>query len=367
LPSRPLSPPAPATPTFPLEELSNAFANASLASLPDARLVLACPTGSSPDGSDSVNVPLPRGIGFGGWDTVGVVQRIRDVDFVINLPFWVQNKVKPSERKCEQLKCRLYYDPSSDDCLLVNESGGHIHLTRLGPTGDDQPLACLARSDRYVVSPGVWRISILEGTELRQHLLDFCLLRRRFVVDISEPLATVPLSSKHSASGSDEVAIKRRRLQGDVSEILLAPAAIHPQPPSDANAIATPIAAVAPSLDNVTPAPTRQISQPGIPLLDLRDGEVAIVRTTQPKGKGTEPHLQATHVTALESYRLRRIGGIASTAASSVFVGQHSDLSEPIVAKVLRYTGMSSNDLVRYAQKWRMEKDILDRLRHVST
>ncbi|KAL2173947.1 kinase-like domain-containing protein [Thermothelomyces heterothallicus CBS 202.75] len=355
-------PSAPTPLNFPIEELAEAFANASLATLPDARLVIACPTGSSPGGPDSLIIPLPRGIG--GWDTVGVVQRTSDVDFVIDLPFWVQSKVKPFEWKCEQLKCRLYYDPASDDCLLVNESWGHIYLTRLAPAGVDQP--CLARSDRYVVSPGVWRISIFEGREFRQHLLDFCLLRRQFVVGISEAPATDPSPTKHPVSGNDEVIIKRRRLQGDVSEILLAPATVRVQHLSDASAIVTPNTIPSPSLGTITPTPTRQISQTDIPLLDLRDGEVAIVRTTQPKDTETKPRTQATHVTTLESYKLRRVGGIANTTTSSVFVGQHSELPEPIVAKVIRYGGMSSNDLVKCARRWQIERDILDRLRHRS-
>jgi len=361
-PPPPLPPPAPTPLDFPIEGLAEAFANASLATLPDARLVLASPAGSSPDGSDSVIIPLPGGIG--GWDTVGIVQRTRDVDFVIDLPFWIQSKTKPFQWTREQLQCRLYYDPASDDCLLVNESLGHMYLTRLVPAGDDQP--CLSRFDRYVVSPGVWRISIFEHAESRQHLLDFCLLRRQFLVDISEAPATIPSSSKHPGSSNDEVAIKRRRLQGDLSEILLSPAAIRPphHHPSDADAIAAPnnTNTAALSLGINTPTPTRQISQPGVPLLDLRDGEVAIVKTTQAKDTET----QATHVTAWTWYRLRRVGGVANTAASSVFAGQHSELSEPIVAKVIRYKGMSSSDLVKCAGKWRRERDFLDGLRHVS-
>ncbi|KAL2258532.1 hypothetical protein VTK26DRAFT_8129 [Humicola hyalothermophila] len=302
--------------------------------------------------------PLPRGVG--SWDTVGVVQRTRDVDFVIDLPFLVQSKVEPFDWICEQLKCRLYYDPTSDDCLLVNESWGHIYLTHLAPAGDEQ--RCLARSDHYVVLLGVWRIFIFEGREFRQHLLDFCLLRRQFVVDVSETPATVSSSTKRPVSGNDDVAIKRRRLQGDVSEILLAPATIQHAP--DSRAIATPNPGAAQNIDTIAPTPTRQISQPGIPLLDLRDGEVAIVGTTQPKDTETKPRSQATHVTARETYKFRRVGGIANTNASSVFVGQHSELPEPIVAKVIRYGGMSSRDLVKCARRWRMEKDILVRLRH---
>lgn len=239
---------------FPVKKLAEAFANASLATLPDARLVLACPAGNPPDGSNSVIIPLSGGIG--SWDTVGVVQRTCDVDFVIDLPFWVQSKIKPSQLTCEQLKCRLYYDPTSDDCLLVNESPGYIYLTPLVPTGNDQ--LYLAQFDHYIVSPGIWRVSIFEHTEFRQHLLDFYLLRRQFVVDISEAPPTISSSTKHPASGNDEVTNKRRKLQSDVSDILLSPVAIRPQHPFDTGAIATPDAPIAPCLSTNTPTLIRR-------------------------------------------------------------------------------------------------------------
>ena len=326
-PPHPRPPPTPAPLNIPIEELTKAFANASLATLPDARLVLACPTGSSPDGSESVIIPLPRGIG--GWDTVGVVQRTRDVDFVIDFPFWVRSRVEPFDLKCEQLKCRIYYNPASDDCLLVNEPWGHIYLTPLAPVGDD-PL-CLARFDHCVVLPGMWRISIFEGKEFRQHLLDFCLLRRQFVVDIAEAPAGAPSSTKRGASGDDEVTIKRQRLgEGDVSEILLAPTTACPQ--EAPGAIGTPNALTARIPGTLAATPSQQISRPGntIALLHLLDGEVAIVRTaTRPKNPDIdtpEAHGQTTaRVSSPAIYERQRIGGVANTMSSSVFVGRHSE------------------------------------------
>ncbi len=225
---------------------------------------------------------------------VGVVQRTRDVDFVIDIPFWVRGFREPSQLICEQLRCRIYYDPASDDCLLVNESDGHIHLTRLAPVGDD------------------------------------------------------------------------------VFEILLAPTATRPRDALGAGAINRSNAAAAPSLGTFTATPGRQISRQGItPLLSLLDGDVAIVRTTRPKTETSgasppEPSQQATHVSSPVTYELRRVKGIPKTVSSSVFVGQHSELSDRIVAKVIRYEGMASSDLVRCARKWQLEKEILEKLRHVS-
>ncbi|KAK4148524.1 hypothetical protein C8A00DRAFT_38900 [Chaetomidium leptoderma] len=152
-PSRPFPPLAPAPLALPIQDLADAFASVSLATSPNARLVLACPTGSSPDGSGSVIIPLPTSIG--GWDTVDIVQRTRDVDFVLDLPFWVQTKVEPPfELIPQRLKCRIYYDPVNDECLFVNESVGKIHLTPLTPAGDGP--SRLGIYSTRVVSPGIW-------------------------------------------------------------------------------------------------------------------------------------------------------------------------------------------------------------------
>lgn len=361
----PSRPPAVSTPLdFPTEELAEALANASLTTSPNARLVFACPTNSSLDGPGSVIIPLPKGIG--GWDTIGVIQRTCDVDFVIDFPFWIRSEAEPLNWKFEQLKCRLYFDPTNDDCLLINESSGHVYLTRLATTGSDLHQTCLTQSRRCVISPGVWRVSIFEDRESRQHLFDFCLLRRQFIVDISNPpTAAAGTSAKHLLSGNEELAVKRRRLEGDVSEIVLAPAANPLQQPSDASGIAPPNTTAGPSLGTNT-STRRQISKPGIPLLDLQDGEIAIIKSIPLDDKEPKTGALATADTMVESYDLRRIGGIANTAASSVFIGQHSELPVPVVAKVIKYGGMSSHDLVKCAQRWQAEKEILDRLRHVS-
>ncbi|KAK3319577.1 kinase-like domain-containing protein [Cercophora scortea] len=373
---------APPPLNLPIEELTKAFANASLATLPDARLVFACPY--SPDSLDSVIIPLP--VGVGGWDTVGVVQRTRDVDFAISLPFWIRSTVQPFPLVREQLRCRIYYNPVSDDCLLINDSDGHIDLARLVPPGGSKQR--LARSQDHVVSPGVWRISIYEGEPRQQYLADLCVLRRQFSVDIAGPGAQAwPISSvKRPASGDDEAAAKRQRLEDDVSEILLAPTANrHRQSTTPGTGTVNKFSVVGADVLNqlgVADVPTgpgspvttlaQQTSWPGVmPLLRLGDGEVAIVRTTRPKNPDRNnilqleaPDLQTTHANSPATYELRRVGGIANTASSSVFLTQHSELSNQIVTKVIKYESMTSQNLVSYAMKWQMEKDMLEKLRH---
>jgi hypothetical protein len=218
----------------------------------------------------------------------------------------------------------------------------------------------------------VWRISIFEGKEFRQHLLDFFLLRRQFVVDIAEAPAGAPSSTKRLASGDDEVTIKRQRLwKGDVSEILLAPTTDRPQEPP--GAIGTPNALAARTPGTLVATPSQQISHPSntIALLHLLDGEVAIVRTaTQPRNPDIDPpeaYGQTTaRVSSPATYELQRIGGIANTMSSSVFVGRHSELSDNIVAKVIRYNNNPASDLLRCASKWQAEKGLLEKLRHGS-
>ncbi|SPQ21483.1 27e6b0ef-a855-4c85-aa69-e834c30132f5 [Thermothielavioides terrestris] len=64
------------------------------------------------------------------------------------------------------------------------------------------------------------------------------------------------------------------------------------------------------------------------------------------------------------TYELGRFGSIADSRSSSVFVAQHSEIAERIVAKIVRYEGKTANDLASCARRWRTEKSFLEKLRH---
>lgn len=135
--------------------LSHAFADASLESLPDARLVFAGPRWQFQDRSHSPVVRLPPSTD--GREMIGVVQRTHDVDFAIHVPIYESASDEKSGRLIPfRLKCNIFYDPASDDCLLVNESLTGLFLAGLSPELNRTLLRC---RERRVVSPGLWRIS----------------------------------------------------------------------------------------------------------------------------------------------------------------------------------------------------------------
>ncbi|KAH0430369.1 hypothetical protein CcaCcLH18_07881 [Colletotrichum camelliae] len=318
-----------------LAELIKAFTNASLASLPDARLILASPR--RPAHADSAIVPLPHNVG--GWDMVGIVQRTHDVNFTLCIPYY--------DRPCEtvstplipmQLQCSIYYNPANDDCALVNNSYMDIYLTCLSSPTTRKRLLC---DQTRVIGPGMWRISVeVDNNSAQLHLVDFLMLRRQFTVTLHEGLAGSSTSIKRLASGfaSDDkqIAMKRRRREGDVTEILLATTANSTRKAPDAL-----VAGAAKTLDPAFTTSRKLIQTGGTPLLDLSDGGVAVVRTIQSRDETS-----------------------CSTPTASVFTGRHSALSEKVVAKVIRYRGKTAEDLIKCATIWKREKSVLEKLHH---
>ncbi|GKT61152.1 serine/threonine protein kinase [Colletotrichum tofieldiae] len=346
-----------------LAELIKAFTNASLASLPDARLILASPR--RPADADSAIVPLPHNVG--GWDMVGIVQRTQDVNFTLCIPYYdspcetVATRLIPM-----QLQCSIYYNPANDDCVLINKSYTDIYLTCLSSPTTRKRLSC---DQTRVIRPGMWRISVeVDNDSVQLHLVDFLMLRRQFTVTLHEGLAGSSTSIKRLASGlaSDDkqIAIKRRRREGDVTEILLATTANSTRKAPDAL-----VAGAAKTLDPAVTASLKLIRAGGTPLLDLSDGGVAVVRTIQSRDETTcsTPTRAPTGVSCASNtttYRLNRLERIADTLSASVFTGRHSALSEKVVAKVIRYRGKTAEDLIKCATIWKREKSVLEKLHH---
>ncbi|KAL2756521.1 hypothetical protein ACRALDRAFT_1069326 [Sodiomyces alcalophilus JCM 7366] len=343
--------PAPRTADPQLAELREAFRNASLASSLDARLVVAYPPRRSGRNDDSITdsavIRLPWGAG--DWDMVGVVQRTHDVDFTISLPFYDRSYDTPPPHLIpHSLRCRLYYDPAKDDCLLVNRSDTPIYLSCLDSMGSSRDHVLTGQN--RVVGPGMWRISVGGDDDIaeEQHLLHMIILRRQYSVTIRKAPKKLPgdsILSKRSApeEDSEEAAgSKRRRREDDVTEMLLAP---------------TTRAAAGTSVNpRILTLDTRRIVHiGGTPLLNLSDGESAIVRMEQSEAMASRD---------LASYELSRLERVANTPSASLFTGRHSELSENIVAKVMRYEGHRAEDLIQTANNWKREKRFLEQLHH---
>ncbi|KAL8306306.1 hypothetical protein RB597_003148 [Gaeumannomyces tritici] len=272
------------TPTdLEIDDVARAFRSASLASLPDARFVLATATSLEGDDDKPAVVRFPHNVGT--WDVVGVVQRTHDVDFTICIKFYdlpVPGPIRWGRCIASNLHCRIYYNPANDDCVLQNLSKA-VAFTFESAT--PQYCALLEPFDTFVIAPGLWRISIGGDGCRGQHLIDFLMLHRSFTVFLHK-LTTLAGTSNKRPSGPDnsreqEMVSKRRRADdGDVLETIIAPLGT---PVSDVMALGSAPKAVdvSNSSDSTTIYTPKPIQTRGTPLLDLEGQDFAIVRTNQ--------------------------------------------------------------------------------------
>lgn len=332
---------------FEITKLTEAFANATLTSVPDARLVLA--HSSWPEAMDPAVIRLPQSVG--GWDMIGVVQRTHDVRFTFNLPFYNPPCDPPNRRLMPlYLCCNIYYNPANDGCFLENKSIISIYLRSL----DLKSKVRLKSKEGGMIKPGLWRISVEDDGLVKQHLLDFLVLRRQFNTTIHETPVITTVSAKRKIYDDHTVAAKRQRREGDMTEILLAPAT---KPLQNVSGVTT----LAP-----TASSRRITSTNGTALLELKDGDTIVIQTTQPRSTSS-PSCRGggPPASGLASYTLNRLEHIARTTSASVFAVQHSAFSDNIVAKVMRYMGETVEDLINCARAWEREKRFLEMLSHV--
>lgn len=316
-----------------IEETGAIFPNA-LPSMPNARLVIASRYYLNADDTsteDSAIIRLPQKIS--DQNIIGAIQRTHDVDFIIKLS--LENRSKPSK-----LGYQIIYDPGSDDCLFVNQIAKKIALTCLTSPFSHQ---FIAQNKDEMIHPGIWRISLPEDDDNDNadghHLFYFSLLQRQFSVTIRE-------------AGQQAKSAKRKRLENDSDQVTSAP---------PTTALSTSQPAVNNSTDDQqmpSASPREIVNKAAVPLLELADGEVAIVETRYPKSAANEQL----------SYELQRIKQIGTTPSTSVFTCQQSKITTPqiMVAKVLRYDGQSPDNLRKCSMLWGREKSVLEKLNHVS-
>ena len=326
------------------EELSKTLTKASLTCLPETRLILAHPSWTSIQ--DSAAVRLPRKVG--SWDMVSVVQRTHDVRFALCLPFHDPPTNSPNQSLvARELRCEVFYDPASENCVLRNTGGTdrEFYLTDLSP---QRRRLAVRVGQSTVLRPGLWRISIKSTVVPEIHLIDVLILRRKFAVTIQEPnrmISALPSGKRKATELSSSTVAKRRKQdkhQEDVDaiEIILAPA-------------------VESNITSLDVTPFRQvIPTSSTPLMDLKDGNIAVVRSTR-----SEIDTQSTRT---NDYELRRLEPIAETASASVFTVRHSALSDNVVAKVMKYRGVDGHNLIQCARGWEREWTFLRGLSHAS-
>ncbi|KAK1254194.1 hypothetical protein MKX08_008189 [Trichoderma sp. CBMAI-0020] len=265
----------------------------------------------------------------------GVVQSRNHTDFIFQTPLYLRLPSGASHAMIEtKVNCQFIYDPTSDSCLLVNRSVGWEMSLSMSASPSKQ----IEMRGSHVLHPGMWTI-LVKGQGSSQHYpaLDILIAPRRFNVSIYRE--TNPLRSKRAIEDDGKL-IKRQRLGDGTKEIAVdRPADLTLKELEDS------------FLHNHIP---REFYDKTIsPILDLIDGETAVVEDSQ-----------AGPVKTKDSYRLQRVRNVVLFRATSVFTCQHSELPGSIVAKVLRYSNNSIYNLIGIARSWKDEQKALSNLHH---
>ncbi|KAL9477277.1 hypothetical protein ACSS6W_007118 [Trichoderma asperelloides] len=325
----------------------------ALPDVPDARMIVASTRFPNDSSQNSSIIPLS----YKAKDrvTFGVVQQAQDVDLVLRLPLDNVNTVVGTD-----VECQIVYDPGSDDCILVNYTKLQLRLTNFSSSSTLQ--ISVKEKGSHLVQPGMWRISIVSDDEDPEeyHIAEFWLLGRRF--DVSILTANNSLETKRGMDDDAEGNIsKRQKRYHDIAET----ASI--QLINNSNTESNPITTATKRTDAHNPAPspsTRRISdKASVPLLDLADGETAVIRALRDR---TDRSQSLSAAKGPARYQLRRVKQIAVTASAAVFTCEHSAVTEPVVAKVLQCKKDLPHSLRTSSLLWRREKATLEKLKHVS-
>jgi hypothetical protein len=289
---------------------------------------------------------------------LAVTQTSKDINFSLRIP----GEVGLDDNR-PPLWCELYYDPASDNQILLNRSDVPIVLESISPTDDED-----ANYDQEVVPgttkelfPGSWRIS-LYGTAI----LDFRILAKcpaslwvqngSFSSSAIFSSHEVRTSLKRSFSPDEtekdiSSAGKRHRSSSDKDDD---EGVIMFYPRAAAGATAEPLVFPLP-----TAATAKEITIPnGHALLQIQKDETVSI----PGGY------------ELDQYQLTKREHIASTAASSVFRADHSQVPDGIITvKVLKTLGNPDakpqdkhRSVIRQADIWLREYRSQADLKHES-
>jgi hypothetical protein len=272
-------------------------------------------------------------------EVLAVRQTARDPYFPLNIP-----DLEVPDRR---LLCEVYYDPASDNQILVNRSNVPFTLSRMSqePPESRGVSYNINPHFRKPLAPGTWRIN-MDGTDL----LDFRLLKR--------PPARVRLlrSSSSVSSGSSDVvnsAGKRSFVSGDDDgspEKRRRPSGAIGDEKEDNGIVFVPPKAGAKGKELV--------ASTGHPLLDLQPGET----------------LEISQSGGVVGCTLTMNDRIASSTLSTVFTAQHSAIpGRAVVVKVVNTTlpaGAAANEsalanrVITQALTWLRELENHSKLKH---
>ncbi|KAF6814851.1 hypothetical protein CSOJ01_03862 [Colletotrichum sojae] len=298
---------------------------------------------------------------------LAVTQTSRDIKFSVRIP-----PERPEDGAPRPpLWCELYYDPASDNQILLNRSDVPISLARISDSPASGSSWTVNPGTPKALSPGTWRINVRDVA-----VLDFRVLEKRPAFfrqddpDVKEEAEAGAGADALNASGKrsfvmedDERTDKKPRTADD-------DALVKKEDREDGVIMflrpkATPLVFPLP-----TEAKGRELATAsGHALLDMRQEETVVI----PGG------------CEIDEYTVTKRDQIASTALSSVFTAEHSNVPDGIVTvKVLktRSTNPASaaaagaaskaaqdnneRNVIRQADMWLREYQSQDDLRHDS-
>ncbi|KAM3437325.1 hypothetical protein MY4824_003866 [Beauveria thailandica] len=267
----------------------DAVRHASEVQLPAARLIFVCPVsigraGPTPQFSTSVKLR-----DFCGRSIVAALQRTEDVDFHFRVPYL--SEADSSKDEPEILEGRIFYHPSSDDCVLKNLSDLMMYASRYD------------RKNRHRLQTG--STAILEPVDVLILPRRFCVVRTARTTD----------HAKRAYADQPETNVLHKRLKTvhpAAQPMLERPVASSSMTPVLQREAAAPVTRLTTLNDH-----DRRVAQmESDVLLHLRDGEVAIVKTS--------PHLRGKVTVSVEEstghpaeYQLSRLHGVGQTPATN--------------------------------------------------
>ncbi|KAM3440721.1 hypothetical protein NHJ13734_003178 [Beauveria thailandica] len=300
----------------------DAVRHASEVQLPAARLIFVCPVsigraGPTPQFSTSVKLR-----DFCGRSIVAALQRTEDVDFHFRVPYL--SEADSSKDEPEILEGRIFYHPSSDDCVLKNLSDLMMYASRYD------------RKNRHRLQTG--STAILEPVDVLILPRRFCVVRTARTTD----------HAKRAYADQPETNVLHKRLKTvhpAAQPMLERPVASSSMTPVLQREAAAPVTRLTTLNDH-----DRRVAQmESDVLLHLRDGEVAIVKTS--------PHLRGKVTVSVEEstghpaeYQLSRLYGVAALAYLNKQGVTHNDIKpmniaySPARGAVLLDFGMASMD-----------------------
>ncbi|EFX03868.1 serine/threonine-protein kinase [Grosmannia clavigera kw1407] len=295
---------------------------------------------------------------------LAVTQTSKDIKFVVRMPGEHDGDGLPMP----PLWFELYYDPESDDQILLNNSETPIALSRVsqparaesdgpgspGTPGTQSPEYTINPGTIKALSPGTWRIRI-GSTEV----LDFRILERRRAVHKAPP----PRISKETGMVEAELGVHSSGKRSFVAD----------------------------EDDELGPGARRQKTADGSSAVGDKDKE-AIIMFLHPAERHPMLEMQREDTVVMaggcdmDTYKLTKRDPIASTSLSAVFTGtmEHPDVptGSVITVKVIKTrpaaaTGVdmvgavvraqeTERNVIRQADTWLREYKSHEYLRHNS-